>query len=308
MAKRCFIILLSLIFISGALQARPLRILAIGNSFSEDAVEQDLHSLAEMGGHELIIGNVYYPACNLQRHWNNLQNNTPEYSYRKINVNGKSDTIPNCTLSAALVDEPWDIITFQQGSAFSGVYSSYRPLSSLIRRVREIVGPRPKFYWHQTWAYAPGATHQGFKTYSGDQMRMYASIIYCTRKVLAGNPQLTKLIPTGTAIQDARTALGPNLTRDGYHLDLVVGRYIAACTWYKVLFPNSHFIASYLPHGLTTKEAAICHEAVAEAIAHPYEVTTLTNTLMIEKGDSTIKAETAILQEKIEKKSRKQLK
>ncbi len=252
--------------------ARPLRVLAIGNSFSEDAVEQDLHILATMGGHEIIIGNLYYPACTLERHWNNLKKGIGEYSYRKINLTGHVDTIPDCTMTRALHDEPWDIITFQQGSALSGVYSSYRFLPSLIKRVREIVGQRPRFLWHQTWAYAPGSTHQGFKKYSGDQMRMYASILYCTKKVMADNPELKGIIPSGTAIQDARTALGADLTRDGYHLDKRIGRYIASCTWYGILFSTTPSLHTFLPSGMTLQEGEICRKASEEAIIHPFEI------------------------------------
>lgn len=266
------IVFWAVMFIAGFCNARPLRVLAIGNSFSEDAVEQDLYTLSIMGGHEIIIGNLYFPACTLERHWNNLKKDKGEYSYRKINLSGKTDTIPNCTMSKALHDEPWDIITFQQGSAMSGIYSSYRFLPSLIKRVREIVGNRPKFLWHQTWAYAPHSTHQGFKKYSGDQIRMYAAILYCTKKVLADNPELKGVIPSGTAIQDARTVLGSDLTRDGYHLDLISGRYIASCTWYGVLFSSIPTLHTFLPAGMTVTEGEICRKAAAEAIIHPYEI------------------------------------
>ncbi len=277
MGKRFTLIIWLTISLISICNARPLRVLAIGNSFSEDAVEQDLYSLATLGGHEIIIGNLYYPACNLERHWNNLSKEKGEYSYRKINVNGEHTTTPNCTMQRALVDEPWDIITFQQGSAVSGVYSSYRYLSSLLKRVREIVGPRPKFLWHQTWAYASGSTHAGFKKYSNDQMRMYAAIIYCTKRVLSDYPELEGLIPTGTAIQDARTVLGPNLTRDGHHLNLIVGRYIASCTWYGVLFSSPFNIQTFLPAGMSMREGEICRKAAEEAIRFPYEITTLQN-------------------------------
>jgi len=37
----------------------PLKILAIGNSFSEDAVENYLFELAEAAGKKIIIGNLY---------------------------------------------------------------------------------------------------------------------------------------------------------------------------------------------------------------------------------------------------------
>ena len=53
----------------GAVQKDTLRILAIGNSFSQDAVEQNLHEIAKADGQELIIGNMYIGGCSLERHY-----------------------------------------------------------------------------------------------------------------------------------------------------------------------------------------------------------------------------------------------
>lgn len=48
--------------------AKTVRILAIGNSFSQDAVEQYLHELAEAEGISTIIGNMFIGGCSLERH------------------------------------------------------------------------------------------------------------------------------------------------------------------------------------------------------------------------------------------------
>ncbi|MDE5807236.1 MAG: DUF4886 domain-containing protein, partial [Muribaculaceae bacterium] len=61
MLKKPFILILLLAICGIMYGGRPLKVLAIGNSFSEDATEQDLSALAAMGGHEIIIGNLYYP-------------------------------------------------------------------------------------------------------------------------------------------------------------------------------------------------------------------------------------------------------
>ncbi|MBD5328798.1 MAG: DUF4886 domain-containing protein [Bacteroides sp.] len=279
MTRKLFIILLFFSLFKVGYAAQPLKVLAIGNSFSEDATEQDLSAMAALGGHDIIIGNLYYPACSIERHWNNLTNDRGDYSFRKIYTDGRADTISNCTLTRALREEAWDIITFQQGSAVSGIYSSYRYLPALIKRVRQIVGNHPKFLWHQTWAYAPTSSHPGFKKYSSDQIRMYAAILYCTKRVLADNPELKGLIPTGTAIQDARTSfLGNDLTRDGYHLDFTTGRYIASCTWYGVLFSQPFSIATYLPAGMTLEEGEVCRKAAQEAIKNPYKIVDINST------------------------------
>src|SRR5690625_7172324 len=50
-------------------QDRVLRILAIGNSFSEDAIENYLHELAAEAGIKMIIGNMYIGGASLDLHW-----------------------------------------------------------------------------------------------------------------------------------------------------------------------------------------------------------------------------------------------
>ena len=59
---------LFLIFSFSPLQAKVLKVLAIGNSFSQDAVEQYLYELAAAQGDSLIIGNAYIGGCPIERH------------------------------------------------------------------------------------------------------------------------------------------------------------------------------------------------------------------------------------------------
>lgn len=109
-----------------------LRILAIGNSFSEDALEQEFIPLCKSAGANVIVGNLYIGGCPVERHYDNLKNNKPDYSYRKSDTSGRCDTINNDVLSRALLDEPWDIISFQQASHDSGKKrhtATFRPLS-----------------------------------------------------------------------------------------------------------------------------------------------------------------------------------
>ena len=44
-----------------------IKILAIGNSFSADAVEQELYGLFEAAGQKVIIGNLYIGGCPLEK-------------------------------------------------------------------------------------------------------------------------------------------------------------------------------------------------------------------------------------------------
>src|SRR5690554_4668636 len=63
-----------------------IKILAIGNSFSQDAIETYLHELAEAEGISVIIGNLYIGGASLELHWKNASNNTAAYDYRKIDL------------------------------------------------------------------------------------------------------------------------------------------------------------------------------------------------------------------------------
>lgn len=251
----------------------PLKILAIGNSFSVDALEQDLHDIVSDAGKEIVIGNLYIGGCSIDRHFKNLTDDIADYSYRKIGVDGVVDTIPNCTLTLAIADEEWDFITFQQASHDSGEYHTFSNLPALIAGVRELAGPKPVFLWHMTWAYSPDSSHDGFKRYGNDQAAMYRAIVECAKRALQDNPELKGVIPVGTAIQDARTSsLGPDLTRDGYHLDLQTGRYIAACTWFDALFAAKSEYTAYDPVKLSQEQIRLCRLAADTAVRHPFEV------------------------------------
>ena len=109
------VLLLSLTLIFGvssfAVQRDTVKVLAIGNSFSEDAVEEHLSSLAQAEGLTVVIGNMYIGGCSLERHVNNLRGNLPEYRYRKFDPKGNMKEINGYTLDKVLAEEDWDYIS-----------------------------------------------------------------------------------------------------------------------------------------------------------------------------------------------------
>ncbi len=115
-----------------------VKILAIGNSFSQDAVEQYLYDLAKASGIDVIIGNMYIGGCDLDKHYSNLQSDAGAYEYRKV-VNGEKKNHTGTRLSEALSDEAWDYVSLQQASGKSGIYESYAVLPQLISALSEIV-------------------------------------------------------------------------------------------------------------------------------------------------------------------------
>ncbi len=251
-----------------------IRILAIGNSFSEDAVEQNLYELFEAAGQKVIIGNLYIGGCSLKRHWENTYNGKADYKYRKI-VDGVKTVTPNVSLLEGLTDEDWDIISLQQSSGVSGLWDSYEPyLGNLISYLRENA-PKKKFRlaWHQTWAYAATSTHKEFPNYDNDQMTMYKAIVSCVKTALK-EYKFNLIIPSGTAIQNARTSsLGDTFNRDGYHLEKTYGRYTAACTWYEAISGKSVVGNAYAPSTVSPVAKEVAQRAAHNAVRHPYSVT-----------------------------------
>ena len=108
---------------------QSVKVLAIGNSFSADAVEEFLDGLSTEGGTEITVANAFIGGCSLEKHWENIEKDLPMYSYRKIA--GSKKTISKRTLLQCIQDEKWDYITFQQVSTLSGVLSSYFPYLTL---------------------------------------------------------------------------------------------------------------------------------------------------------------------------------
>ena len=88
-----------------------IKVLAIGNSFSQDAVEQYLHELGEAEGITMIIGNMFIGGCSLERHVQNIRNNAPAYAYRKVEKDGEKTETRSMTIEKALADEKWDYIS-----------------------------------------------------------------------------------------------------------------------------------------------------------------------------------------------------
>ena len=260
-------------------QQKTVRILAIGNSFSQDAVEQYLHELAEAEGISTIIGNMFIGGCSLERHVKNARDNAPAYAYRKIGTDGKKREKGKMSLETVLADEDWDYVSLQQASPFSGMYETYEAsLPELIEYVKARLPKKTKLMLHQTWAYASTSKHSGFKNYNCNQLTMYQAIANAVKKAAKAN-KIKIVIPSGTAIQNARTSfIGDHLNRDGYHLDVKIGRYTAACTWFERIFKHNVVGNPYAPEGLDEARKTVAQKAAHAAVKHPYKVTELSIT------------------------------
>ncbi len=250
-----------------------MKVLAIGNSFSDDSMEYLYPVLQALGVEDISLGNLYIGGCSLQQHVENFQNDAPAYEYR-TNTDNKWQTTCTYSLNVAVCSQEWDVISMQQASDESGIKDSYQSLPELVEFVRANTKKEVKLAWNMTWAYQEDSTHEGFINYSREQKAMYYAILEAVKRCVISTEEFVFLFPVGTAIQNARTSyLGDTLTQDGFHLSIPFGRYIAALTWARVLTGKSVRNISYAPNGIGEKMKSLAIESVENAVKSPFEIT-----------------------------------
>lgn len=255
---------------------KNLKVLAIGNSFSVDAMEY-LYKIADDQGIEnIVLGIMYIPGASLSKHVDSISNNLFDYVYYKNTGDAWVYANSHARLIDGLADENWDVITIQQVSGLSGIESSYNTdIDYILEYVNENkTNDYAKIMWHMTWAYQTGSTHPDFTRYSSNQLTMYNAIISAIQAKILIREDIEDVIPSGTAIQNLRTSfIGDTLTRDGYHLSYDLGRYTAGLTWFMKITNFSIDEIEYKPEAITDLELRAIKEAVINAVFHPYEIT-----------------------------------
>lgn len=214
---------------------RSVKILAIGNSFSVDAMQHLAIILKDAGVESISLGNFFIGGCTLETHYNNIKSGAVAYEFYVNRGDGWTHTTEN--IDTGILYDDWDIITFQQASAKSGQPESYTYLEPIIEHVKATAtNPNVKFLWHMTWAYQGNSTHPGFANYNFNQKQMYEKILGALNECILPKDDLVGIIPSGMAIQKLRESyLGDTVTRDGFHLSYGIGRYTAALTWFRRL-------------------------------------------------------------------------
>ncbi len=265
-------------------QPDTLRILGIGNSFTDDGMMYLPELLEAAGIHNVILGRLYIGGCSLERHCKEYEKGSNAYIYYKSTDNRWITVSEGTSLVHGIEDEPWDIVVTQQSSPKSGHYATFQPwLDELIGIVRwHCSNAGACFAWQQTWAYSTNSDHGAFPRYEKNQMLMYNSIMSATKDLLE-DTDIEVIIPTGTAVQNMRATefCDPQeFTRDGYHLSFGAGRYLGACTWFQTLIAPSlkttlagnTCTLKGTKNELSQELARACQEAARRACIRPLSV------------------------------------
>lgn len=253
--------------------AKPcLKILFIGNSFSDDTI-QWMPDIAEALGIQIKVENLYIGGCSLETHLENIQEEKPAYEWIHYEK-GEWIRTPDAKMKDIIEGEDWDYVLFQQASHYSGKGETYRFLPELLQRVEGCLKDKnhSRFAWNMTWAYQKDSDHPNFPDYDRDQTKMYRSICSAVQSEVLPLNRFALILPIGTAIQNARTSsLGDTLTRDGFHLSYQLGRYIAGLTAIASLTGADIASCGFMAAG--EKETEIAKESVKNALKNPFAIT-----------------------------------
>lgn len=272
---------------------KTLKMLCITSSFGLNTTQLLYDVAMAEGATEVVIGRLYASGCTLEQHATNAAQNANAYRYTKIGKNGDTwQTMENVSMYQGLKDEEWDVIFMQQGAAWGGAPETYKDYIDSIKAYvdENKKNPNARYIWNMTWAYQSDTDQSVYHTYyGGDQMQMYQAIVSTTQEKIVPRTDFSAIIPSGTAIQNARTSyFGDNLAKDTYHLN-DLGAAIAAYGLYATLTGkelteiNLDLVAASARNGieganrilepLTETDKLIIMESVNNAIQTPWSVT-----------------------------------
>jgi hypothetical protein len=263
-----------------------IKILAIGNSFSDDGMDFNsggssylFELLSEVGYTDITLGILDSPGCSLQTHWNNaMTENENAYAWHKLTSQSSgvwTTTMNsyNVSMKYGIQNEAWDVIVLQQVSSASHVASTYNSdLDNLVNYVKSnMENPYARLGWQMTWAYGligdvPGGGGT-LKATPGEQIAMYNGILDAVKKKIVPNQTFDFIIPSGVSIQEMRGyGLGSKLLRDNpSHLSFGLGRYTASMTWLKAITGKAVDSITYKPASVSEADQKMVKQAVNTA-------------------------------------------
>jgi len=281
-------IALIVIFTAGLLlrtaEAKTIRVLTVGNSFSHNATHC-LGDLANAAGDTLILREV------------NIGGSSFDIHLKKAEVFEKDPTAnlgrytSGKGLKEELASDQWDFITIQQSSIKSHDVETYRPFAKQLADYIRQHAPGATLMLHQTWEYRIDDPRFAVKEPKPGEPKtqdeMYAGLAgaYATIAKELG----LRLIPVGDAFhaanRDSQWGFRPlakpfeakaakpgelpvqshslnvgwnwkkqldgskKLIMDGHHAS-AAGEYLGACVWYEILFGLSVENVNFAPPGL----------------------------------------------------------
>ncbi len=277
------VLAVALVLPAHAAERDSLKLLTIGNSFSNDALGY-LSQISEAGGKQLKVDRASLGGCSLERHARHL---------REAEAGDpKGKPYSGRSLPEILASQPWDIVTIQQWSQLSFKPETFQPhADELIAAIRKY-SPTAEIVVHQTWAYREDHpwfqkddgftplkmyeglrdTYRGFADANGFRILPVGDAMNLARKTsrwsFTPDASFDFKNPPAGKLPDQRTSLNsgwhwskpkdgsdPKFKLDAIHCN-AAGKYLAGCVWYLQLFAADEIPTSFTPKELTPADTA----------------------------------------------------
>jgi len=275
-------------------EGRTVRVLAVGNSFSANALTY-LKDIASASGNTVVAAHAMIGGCDFERHMRHAD------AYEKDPADPAGHPYPgNKSLKELLTQDQWQVVTIQQASPKSFKPETFHPHADrLIAYIRKYA-PQAEIVVHETWAYRDDHPFWGLKDLNPDVMYKGLRAAYDGLAKENG----FRLIPCGDAMEAARcdpawgrfvpdpafdpkTAVYPELPKNEKHAlhvgygwkkdaktgafrlgkDAIhanaSGNYLLGCVWFEFLFGQSVVGNAFVPKGLDAATTA-----VLQGVAH----------------------------------------
>ena len=211
-----------------------MKILSIGNSFSDDA-QRYLRDIASAEGVELETLNLCIGGCSFATHAANVKSGNKAYLFH---YNGDVECEELITLDDGIAMRDWDIVTVQQVSTLSFKEESYYPyIHEVVDYVRQKL-PNAKIYIHQTWAYEHGCPRV-YEITDGKGAEFMLEGIRKSYERARKEIGAEAIIPSGELMELLYQNGASKIYRDTFHASYGIGRYAVGLLWFKLFTGRS---------------------------------------------------------------------
>lgn len=243
-----------------------LRILAIGNSFTDDAM-QYMDDMVQLSGidYDRIAIYVLTEGSSSFDVWINKDYESSVFKLRRMT--GGAPMKSKGSLHEMLAQN-WDVIVIQQVSDLSYKWNTFSSLREYEEKLlASCTNPSVCLAYQLVWSHS-----------AKEMPYVLEGNIACCKKMMKRHG-IDVVIPTGVAIQNARnTTLNDDmyLTRDKWHLNTGIARYIATATWFERMITPVFGVSirdiDTMPDGdYSSDDIELAKHCVYEAIEHPFE-------------------------------------
>ncbi len=211
-----------------------MKILSIGNSFSDDA-QRYLRQIAMNEEIEIETLNLCIGGCSLERHADNIKTGKREYLFH---YNGDLECDDLITIDEGILMREWDIVTLQQVSTDSFKEASFYPYIYEVANYVRAKLPNAKIYIHQTWAYEHDC-QRVFEVTEGKGAEFMLDGIRRSYGRAKNEIGAEGIIPSGELMEILYKNGATKIYRDSFHASYGLGRYALGLLWFKLFTGRS---------------------------------------------------------------------